>query len=230
MLILGIETSTQQASVALFEHAQLLATSEWNAADPRLRGALVARVRDLFHSADKRPIQCGGIAVSIGPGSFTGLRIGVACAKTLAYATGCPLVAVDTFEAVAAGSPPDVDRLTVVADAQRKEFFVGDYERCDGEWRSTGPIRIEGAKWLSEQNTGNCLSGPGLHGVTANLPAGALVLDQICWIPRAELVAVIGSRRLIRGERGEPATLEPLYVRRSAAEDKFDGMAGRPQI
>ncbi len=83
------------------------------------------------------------MAVSVGPGSFTGLRVGVVCAKTLAYANGCQLAAVDTLEAIAANSPADVVSVHVIADAQRGDLFVADYCRKSiVEWDRDRPPRI----------------------------------------------------------------------------------------
>ena len=80
--------------------------------------------------------------MSVGPGSFTGLRVGVVCAKTLAYATGARLAAVDTLEAIAANSPPDVETVHVITDAQRGDLFVGTYRRtADGRLAPRRPAR-----------------------------------------------------------------------------------------
>jgi tRNA threonylcarbamoyladenosine biosynthesis protein TsaB len=160
--------------------------------------------------------------VSVGPGSFTGLRVGIVCAKTLAYATGCRLAAVDTMEAIAANSPPDVKVVQVIADAQRGDVYVGAYERgVDGVWRRESPLVILKAdSWRAGLRIGEVVTGPGLAVIEDGPASGWRRLPQTTWIPSARTVAMIGQRQIERGILADCATLEPLYVRRSAAEEK----------
>ncbi len=125
------------------------------------------------------------VAVSIGPGSFTGLRVGVVCAKTLAYATGCRLAAVDTLRAIAANSPADVVRVHVLADALRGDAYVASYERIDGSWTAQVPPALAvAAAWLDERRPGDVISGPGLAVYAANVPPACRQLPADCWTPR----------------------------------------------
>src|SRR5690606_11422639 len=121
----------------------LLGERDLSRAGQRHARTLVPELRDLLagHSLAAHDVQT--VAVSIGPGSFTGLRVGVVCAKTWAYATGARLVAVDTLLAVAQQAGDAVQRLQVVSDAQRNELFVGRFERtAEGIWGRHEEIAI----------------------------------------------------------------------------------------
>lgn len=104
MLTLGIDTSGLGGSIAIARDGNCLAERALSRTGRRHARTLVAELKALFDDTRLRPHDCNTVAVSIGPGSFTGLRVGVVCAKTFAYATRCTLVAVDTHLAVAAAS------------------------------------------------------------------------------------------------------------------------------
>jgi tRNA threonylcarbamoyladenosine biosynthesis protein TsaB len=237
MIILGIETSGTRGSVALFQNGACLAEAELEAAPRRHAQTLVTQIRDLFGPLALRIPALEAIAVSVGPGSFTGLRAGVVCAKTLAYATGARLAAVDTLEAIAANSPPDVETVHVITDAQRGDLFVGTYRRAaEGDWLRESPLAIVGGEgWFAGLRTGDVVTGPGLatwrdgHDASSNPPATAWRgLPESVWTPSARAVAVIGARQIARGVVADCETLEPFYLRRSAAEERADA-AGSPQ-
>src|SRR5437016_3375486 len=134
MLTLAIETSGSVGSVAVLESTRVL--GEQSLALGRQHGqSLVPTIRQLLSDCGKRARDCDLVAVSIGPGSFTGLRVGVVCAKTLAYAADCRLAAVDTLHAIACNSPPDVSTVEVLCDAHRGDLFTGRYTRnATGGW------------------------------------------------------------------------------------------------
>ncbi len=237
MLILGIETSGTRGSIALFQNGACLAEAELEAAPRRHAQTLVTEIRELFGLHRLRIPSLEAIAVSVGPGSFTGLRVGVVCAKTLAFATGARLTAVDTLEAIAANSPPDVEIVHVITDAQRGDLFVGTYRRtAEGDWLREGPLAIAaGEAWFAGLRAGDVVTGPGLakwreaHDASPNPPATAWRgLPESVWTPSARAVAAIGARQIARGLVADCATLEPFYLRRSAAEERADA-AGSSQ-
>src|SRR5687768_2419931 len=108
MLVLSIETSGTGGSIALVDDRACLAERSLSQAGRRHARTLVFELKQLLAEREVAPGDLGAVAVSIGPGSFTGLRVGVVCAKTLAYAVSTKLVAVDTFLAIAAQSPDGV--------------------------------------------------------------------------------------------------------------------------
>ncbi|MBX6311644.1 MAG: tRNA (adenosine(37)-N6)-threonylcarbamoyltransferase complex dimerization subunit type 1 TsaB, partial [Isosphaeraceae bacterium] len=118
MNLLALDTSTRHAALVVgrADGAIVLAL-----ADPATRHGrgLVPTLRDLLRRANLAPQDLDAIAVGLGPGSYTGLRIGLTAAKTLAYATGCPLIGLDSFEVLARNAPDDALMISVIADAQR---------------------------------------------------------------------------------------------------------------
>jgi tRNA threonylcarbamoyladenosine biosynthesis protein TsaB len=228
MLILGIETSGHRGSIAVCDGANGLAEVELESIGRRHAQTLVSQIDATLGRLQSHPRDLQAVAVSIGPGSFTGLRVGVTCAKTLAYATGCHLSAVDTLAAIAANSPGDVEVVSVVSDAQRGELFVGTYRRQpDGSWVSAdnstdAPVTIVSAEsWLGSRAVGETFSGPGLQKYRPLVRQDCRILPENLWTPRARVVAEIGLRKIERGELADPEQLEPFYLRRSAAEERY---------
>src|SRR5262245_60606931 len=127
MLTLGIESAGPAGSVALARGEELIAERTLDRSGPRHAANLVVEIDALVRGAGRKIRDCELVAVSIGPGSFTGLRVGVVCAKTLSYALGCSLVAVDTLESIAENSPAEVSDVFVLSDAHRGELYAGQY-------------------------------------------------------------------------------------------------------
>ncbi len=224
MLTLGIETSGTAGGVALVEAGAVLAETALSPTGRRHARTLVAELKGLFDRTGRSPGDCECVAVSIGPGSFTGLRVGVVCAKTFAYAVGCPVVAVDTLEVIAAGSPADVGAVDVLIDAMRGDVFHGRYLRCGDRWARSGEIGLTAWRSLAAEVSEAArplLTGPALGGIPVeDWPAPRL--DMECWLPQARHVALIGEREATEGRIDDLWTLEPRYIRKSAAEEQAD--------
>ena len=202
MFVIGLETSGFVGSIALRRDGQLLEERWLGQAGRRHAQSLVLELRELLHAHGAKPRDVQAIAVSKGPGSFTGLRVGLVCAKTFAYATGCRFVAVDTFEAIAENCPSDVSDVWIVENAQRGDFFVGAYAR-DGatppdtavreplastrSWRLTAPVQIVSAEeWLASRTTLDTITGPGLTDHAGVAVSARLFTDEAISKPRAE--------------------------------------------
>lgn len=224
MLTLGIETSGRAGAVALCRDGRPLAERLLEQAGRRHAQTLVTEIGRLFDEFDLRPADCNLVAVSIGPGSFTGLRVGVVCAKTFAYATGCPLTAVDTYHCIAENSPADVHDVWVVGDAQREELYVGRYCRHDNlSWEPTAEITIvAGRTWCAARTSSDVVSGPGIERFESELAPACRRLGPDCRDPRAAVVARLGERKLDHSGPDDAWSLEPFYLRRSAAEEEWD--------
>jgi tRNA threonylcarbamoyladenosine biosynthesis protein TsaB len=222
MLILAIETSGSQGSLAVCSGKTCLCSATLEGASRRHAQTLVSQIDEALRRGGLRATDLDAVAVSIGPGSFTGLRVGVVCAKTLAYATGCALAGVDTLEAIAANSPDDVATVHVVSDAQRGDLFVGTYRRSvDDAWSRKGFITIQPAdSWIAGRQAPDAVSGPGLAKWLDRFPSGVRILSETAWTPDARVVAQIGIRQTERGQIADPFLLEPFYLRRSAAEER----------
>lgn len=223
MKLLALETSLRQSSFALLEGDQLLRQVEL---DPALRtaAALTPALEQAFRSVNWSPGQIELIAVSHGPGSFTGLRIGVATAKALAYVAHAEVLGIDTLRVIAAQSPAEVDTVQTIIDAQRQEIFTAQYQRQEGAWCGDEAAKIvEIDAWVASRQPGDCVSGTALAKLREEIPAGVQILPETCWRPLAATVGQLAWADYQAGARGDHWKLAPQYFRKSAAEEKLDG-------
>src|SRR5262245_29338184 len=133
--LLMIETSSRAARVALALGDSLLAEARLDEVRRQARD-LAPAVAELLRGQGWKARDLQGVIVSLGPGSYTGLRVGIISAKVLCYAVGCPLVGVETFSAIALQAPADAVRLYVLADAQQDKVYVQPFARSgpEGGW------------------------------------------------------------------------------------------------
>jgi tRNA threonylcarbamoyladenosine biosynthesis protein TsaB len=223
MLTLAIETSGPLGSVALVESGRLL--GEKKLALGRQHGqVLIPALGELLAGCSKRPRHCNLIAVSVGPGSFTGLRVGVVCAKTLAYAIGCPLAAVNTLHAIACNAPPDVSMVNVIGDAQRGELFTARFVRDRAaDWVRQGDIQVLSAEdWAASLKGDAVVSGWALEKYGSLAERKCRILAPEFRVPQAATVARLGTRQAATGQTTDHWRLEPLYLRRSSAETQWE--------
>lgn len=232
MKILAIETSTLLGGVAILHDASgLIAEVKLNVKSThseRLMSAIV-------HAMEKAALQIEDIdvfAVSIGPGSFTGLRIGLSTVKGFSYATGKPIVAIPTLEALAWNFPFCLYPVCTVLDARKKEVYAAIFE-----WEGEGfrralheePVGIEKLLEYLKEKKGAMgekilFAGEGalLYRDTIMNRMGEKAifppLDKM--IPSPANVAYLGLHKAVRGEFSEPISLIPYYIRKSEAEIK----------
>jgi tRNA threonylcarbamoyladenosine biosynthesis protein TsaB len=193
--------------------------------DPARRHArdLAATADALLKAESLRPTDLTGVMVGHGPGSYTGLRVGLISAKTLAYALGCQLVPVPTFAAIAEQAPAEARVVWVIADALQGLVYIQRFDRGEGtdRWSPWNELSIEPAdEWLPWLPPDVWVSGPGVavYGEHRYLQGAKLV-------PEADREPTVHG--LFRAGQGRPAVtraelfaLEPLYLRGSSAEEK----------
>ncbi len=140
-MLLAIDTATQNLSLALHDGAAVRAEQTWFS--PNMHTVQLApAVRDLITRADLTMDDLTALAVSTGPGSYTGLRIGVALAKGLAAARGIPLVGIPTLDILAAGQPHFQGGLIAVAQAGRGRIIAATYQWRKGHWKARGEAQL----------------------------------------------------------------------------------------
>lgn len=215
-----LETSSRVGRVGLGRdgsiiHAAALDDSRRHARD------LASTVAQLLAKEALKPNQLTGIMASQGPGSYTGLRVGLMSAKALAFATGCKLVAVPTFEAIARQAPDQANDLWVIADALQNHVYLQRFARsATREWQPVEALRIERVEdWLNWAKAGTWLTGPGVKVYADRIPPDCPCVPERDWEPRVESLFAAGSR-LNALTREQLFALEPLYLRGSSAEEK----------
>jgi len=226
--VLGLDTSTQIASLAVVARGRVAATvahpvSSHGASLPGVVGQLLAgagfKIRDL-----------SAIAIGIGPGSFTGLRIGLSYAKGLAMASGCALAGVPGFDAMALAAIDaaniEVDGLLAVAvDARKNEVYAALYRVvADGLEKLTEDlvITLEHLASLITEDVTFIGDSTAKHAAALVSRKGhrATVFETGTLDMRGVAVAAIGAARFARGEMDRVASLEPLYIRTPEATFK----------
>jgi tRNA threonylcarbamoyladenosine biosynthesis protein TsaB len=220
--ILALETSALRGTVTVLEDGRVLGQSELT---QRTAQALAPAIVRQLEAVGWRPQDIQLIAVTQGPGSFTGLRVGVTTAKTLAYAVGAELVAVNTLEVIASQAPADVVEgdIWAVLDAQRQQLFAALFRRdSHGVLQIQGETRIiDNAHWLAELKPPVAVTGLGLRNLVNLLPTQITIIDDSQWEPQAAAVGQLAYRAYQSGRRDDLWTLTPHYYRQSAAEEKF---------
>ena len=231
LLILSLETSTRRAEIALLDSEISLGTYRLKIEETATRD-LVRQMERLMAEHDRAASQLDLVAVSIGPGSFTGLRIGVTVAKTLAFATGCSLAGIDTLQVIAwqARHVIGTSKVAVLTDAQRGEFFCAEFDvQPDVLPRRLGEVRIiPGADAISLVDSVDYMivdEDRIRRAGVSNLPSEKLLSDSEQVIPRATTAGRLGLEQYQQGVRTDFWSLVPKYVRRSAAAEKLGGGA-----
>jgi tRNA threonylcarbamoyladenosine biosynthesis protein TsaB len=222
MRILAIETVDKAGSVAALENEQLIVEAALGDRQRSLQ-TLVPAMHQILAELSWKPAEVELVAVATGPGSFTGLRIGVATAKTFAYATGSQILGIGTMSILAAQVPLEHQRFGTIVDAQREELFISDFQRDErGVIVSESAPRIEAASaWLAKLVAGDVVTGPGLRKWLRRLPAGVLATEEAVWQPRARTVGGLAWRAFLQGRREELLALAPHYFRETAAEEQW---------
>jgi tRNA threonylcarbamoyladenosine biosynthesis protein TsaB len=221
--LLIIETSGRIAEVALAEGENVRGARRLDEARRHARD-LAPAVKELLAAAGCKPREVQAVIVSRGPGSYTGLRVGIMSAKAFAYAAGCAILAVDTFAAIARRAPPEVQRLDVLGDAQQDNVYVQHFDRPGPGGPLIGVSSLvicPFSQWLTQCQPGTAATGPGIRGKEGRLREDSVVVDGARWDPRAESLLELGLDRYLRGDRDDLWAVEPLYLRPSAAEQQW---------
>jgi tRNA threonylcarbamoyladenosine biosynthesis protein TsaB len=233
VLILAIETATGCGGVALTrgvgESGKLLAEYTLQPEVTHSR-RLLGSVAAMMAAVGIDWSELAAVAVSQGPGSFTGLRIGMAAAKGIAMAAGIPLLAVPTLDGLALQTTTTDLPICCLLDARKQQVYAAFYryeaERC----RRTSPFLVLGPEELAHQiHEPTLVIGPGVQACQSLFAAHPLMRSNPAGFlhPRAAAIGFCGARQLAEEATSEAEEIVPLYVRASEAELSLRGMDGR---
>lgn len=216
MKLLAIETSTPQSSVALGEGRDVVASS--SQVDRRGHTAFIVAALDFcFDQAGWRPEELDAIAVDVGPGLFTGIRVGLATAQGLAAALGVPLVPLSSLDALALRAATHRRHVWSVIDVRRGEMAVASYRPVPGGVVRDGPPQLVGPerfKAILQSDPDDIL----VVGDWGALPDGVLrglhrVKSGRPRYPEAEAILELTVGKVEREEFPHPDEVRPLYLR-----------------
>ncbi len=222
MYILGIDTSTMAGSVAIITEEGLLAELTLNAKTTHAE-RLLTTIDHAIHSVSLSIRDIDGIAVASGPGSFTGLRIGVTTAKGLAYSIQKPVVGISSLDALASQFLFSEMLICPILDARKKEVYTAFYRNTDSHIRRLSDYAVIAPEKLLQEITEPVLFlGDGVSPYRQQIEATsgeyAHFADAAHLSPRASLTAKLGCDRLLAGEDDDCFALIPSYLRKSDAE------------
>ncbi len=214
-MLLALDTSTRTVGVALYNGVQVLSESVWNSKDYHTV-ELAPAVAETLSKSGMTIEDLQALVVALGPGSFTGLRIGLALAKGIALVRHLPLIGIPTLDVLAAAQPPDDVPLVAVLRAGRGRLAAGWYETNNNAWHPVGDIDILTPEELAQRiqsPTHVCgeleeeerrLLGRKRKNVILASPAQSL--------RRPAFLAELGWRRWQQEDVDDPASLAPFYL------------------
>ena len=228
---LALETSGRIGSVAAVVDGTAVAEEQF-AHGLQHAAQIVPIIDRLCRAQGWEPGDVNELYVSAGPGSFTGLRIAVTLAKTMALATGVKLVAVPSVRVLAENAPPDAQHVVIVLDAKRDQIFTARFERVAGQWVEREPARLDAlAAMVQRAPRPVHLLGEGLPYHAKFIPrddSSIVIVPPESARARAGAVAQIGYVMARAGEFADPRRLTPIYIRRPEAEETFVARASSP--
>jgi tRNA threonylcarbamoyladenosine biosynthesis protein TsaB len=223
-LILAVETATRAVGVALLRGEAVIEEAGSEGREPPSERLLPA-IDEVLRAARIEVAALEAFAVSVGPGSFTGLRVGLATVKGLAFPGARPVAAVATLEALAFPALDGTGPVAALLDARRGEVYAAVFA-ADGSvlWRDAvlAPEALAARLPAGTRIVAGEGAAPAAE-LAARLRAGALVLGPPHGRASAAAVGVLGARALARGEGLPPERVEPRYVRRAEAEVRRTG-------
>ena len=177
---------------------------------------LVPQVQSLLGAAGIALSDLGAIACAIGPGSFTGIRIGIATAATLAYAAKIPVAAIGSLDGIAAGAPLDAKHVAVALDARREHVYAARFVRGDdGLVREGGYLHLPAAELAAELDPNTFVLGDARQAYPTLFERFSGTIEAPV---RPDAIAQLGRAALARGDTTLPQELRPLYLRLSDPE------------
>lgn len=216
-MLLAIDTATRWTGLAIHDGRAIIAESGWLGAG-RQTVELAPAAADLLRRTGVKATDLAAVAVANGPGSYTGLRIGLGFAKGLAAANNVKLIGVPTLDIVAVAQPFSQVPLVAVIEAGRTRIWAGAYHWQAGKgWQSDGqPKNGDWAEVLEQLDEAAVFAGE-INSAAAKAIRAAnrahRVVSAAGLVRRAGYLAEIGWMRLRRGWTDDPQTLAPVYMR-----------------
>jgi len=214
-MLLAVDTSTQSIGVALYDGVQILSEMVW-VSDQYHTVELAPRVKSMMEQSGVSSSELQVVAVALGPGSFTGLRIGLAFAKGMALAKHLDIIGVPTLDILAASQPLDELPMAAVLHAGRGRLAVGWYKKSSNAWKSIDDVQVKTSRELTAG-----IKSPTI--VCGELTAeeqrvfrrkrkNVILHSPAQCLRRPSFLAELGWQRWRKGQNDDPAALTPIYL------------------
>ncbi|MBI5564278.1 MAG: tRNA (adenosine(37)-N6)-threonylcarbamoyltransferase complex dimerization subunit type 1 TsaB [Chloroflexi bacterium] len=215
-MILAIDTATRSASLAIYDGAVVRAEYSWDTADHHTV-ELMPRIVDMLRQIDVSIEQITGLGVSIGPGSFTGVRVGVAAAKGLAIARDLPIAGVQTPDILAYAHRWARPPLVVVVRAGRGRWIAARYLKTRVDWKRDGDYwlttpELVGQAWDKPTMLCGELSDQERTSIERRLGDKVALSPGAFSLRRAGFLAELAWQRIRAGDADNVAALQPIYL------------------
>ena len=214
-MLLAVDTSTQSIGVALYDGVQILSEMVW-VSNQFHTVELAPRVDSMMEQSGVSSSELRVVAVALGPGSFTGLRIGLAFAKGMALAKHLDIIGIPTLDILAAGQPLDERPMAAVLHAGRGRLAVGWYKKSSNAWKSMDDVQVKTSRELAAG-----IKSPTI--VCGELTAeeqrifrrkrkNVILQSPAQCLRRPSFLAELGWQRWRKGQTDDPAALTPIYL------------------
>ena len=214
-MLIAIDTSTRLIGVALYDGVQIISEMVWLSQQYHTV-ELAPTVSSLMERAGIPLSELKVVAVALGPGSFTGLRIGISLAKGMALAGRLAIVGVPTFDILAAAQPPGDLPMAAVLQAGRSRLAVGWYKNYSGNWRSDHQIQVLTPRELADRIKSPTIVCGELSKAERRMfkrkRKNVILATPAQSLRRPSYLAELGWRRWQKGMTDDPATLAPNYL------------------
>ncbi|MET3010094.1 tRNA (adenosine(37)-N6)-threonylcarbamoyltransferase complex dimerization subunit type 1 TsaB [Stenotrophomonas koreensis] len=218
MKLLAIETATEACSVAV--HVDGTVIERFEIAPRRHAELTLPWAGQLLAEAGISRRQLDAVAISRGPGAFTGVRLAIAIAQGIALAIDRPLLAVSTLQALALRAPVGQQQVLAAIDARMGEVYAGRFACADGQWQAIDAEQVMPPQALVLEGQGWFGVGTGfaaLDGALVQAAGAALAGVDAAALPHAADVASLAVAAFARGEAIAPERVEPAYLRNNVA-------------
>jgi tRNA threonylcarbamoyladenosine biosynthesis protein TsaB len=223
MLVLGLETSTSRSSVALVDHERVVASASLGM--PRRHGEFLApAISFCLEQAGVDASRITGVAVGLGPGLFTGLRVGIATAQAFAAARRLPVVGLAGLDVLAFRVRYSRRSICTAIDARRGELFWARYRTSPGGVQRVGDLQVGTVQQLAAEleATGEetLVIGDGAlryRAELAHVDGAEIAGPDLAWPDAADL-AELAVPRFVREQTQQPPDLQPIYLRQADAK------------
>ena len=217
-MLLALDTSTKQAGIALYDRVRgLVAEYNWHSAN-RHTEELMPAIAYMLAQAGVMPSALQAVAVALGPGSFTGLRVGLAAAKGLALANGLTLLGIPTLDVVAYPHQAQPVPVIAVLQAGRGRVYWAPYAHGPGGWAAQEAARLSTVPDMANATVRPVMFVGEVTGADQEMLISCAGRPRVNFLPaaltmrRGGYLAELGWTRFEAGESDDPASLSPIYL------------------